>query len=483
MSQAAHYEPPPHGFRTFVILWASQSVSVFGSALTWFAVTIWLIETRYRLESQKPELALTLTAMGLTYIITLALTPFAGSWADRHDRKRTMLAADLLNGLVSLTLMSLMISGTLETWSLILLMASFAAISPFHHAAFDTSYAMIVPERQLPRANGMMQTIWSLSSVVSPAIAAGIIALPELARQGIIPGFVGDYLRTLSDGAALAIGVDGATFLLAALVLAFLNVPSPKHTEVHVEGAPRRGKVWSDIRLGVAYIRRRPPLLWLLVTFTVINFASAPVELFIPLLLKFNLAADWQSLGLSIETALATVATVGGVGGVIGGVLMSTWGGLKGRKVYGVVVPILIAGVVQIVYGLSSALYLTAAMNFLFLALIPIMNSHSQTIWQTQVPREVQGRVFAVRRVIAQFSGPIGMLMAGIAGAKLNPGWILAVLGAIVVVFGAFQLFNPYLLKVEDKSYLDELARSRGEGTEPVAPPAEPARTDAFRAG
>src|SRR5215207_9278237 len=102
MSQTEAYTPPPHGFRTFVILWATQSLSVFGSALTWFAVTIWLATVRFPTEAQKPELAFALTAIGLTYIVTLALSPFAGSWADRHDRKRTMLVADLLNAAVSL---------------------------------------------------------------------------------------------------------------------------------------------------------------------------------------------------------------------------------------------------------------------------------------------------------------------------------------------------------------------------------------------
>ena len=212
------------------------------------------------------------------------------------------------------------------------------------------------------------------------------------------------------------------------------------------------------------------------------GFAAAPIEILIPLLLKFNLAADWQSLGFSFETALATVATVGGVGGVAGGIVMSVWGGLKGRKVYGVIVPILIAGIAQIAYGLSGALYLTAALNFVLLALIPIMNSHSQTIWQTQVPRELQGRVFSVRRVIAQFSAPIGIMLAGVAGAQLNPGWIIAAFGAVIVVFGALQLFNPFLLKVEDKEYLDELARRNGETPQAVAPPPEPAQAGANQA-
>jgi MFS family permease len=142
---------------------------------------------------------------------------------------------------------------------------------------------------------------------------------------------------------------------------------------------------------------------------------------------------------------------------------MSTWGGLKGRKVYGVVVPILIAGIVQTLYGLSPWLYATAAFNFLLVGLVPIMNAHSQTIWQTQVPRELQGRVFSVRRVIAQFSAPLGVLLAGFTGALFNPGWVLAALGLFIVVFATLQLFNPYLLRVEDKATLDRLADGGGD--------------------
>jgi MFS transporter, DHA3 family, macrolide efflux protein len=128
-----------------------------------------------------------------------------------------------------------------------------------------------------------------------------------------------------------------------------------------------------------------------------------------------------------------------------------------------VVIPILIAGILQIIFGLSSLLYLTVAMNFLLIALVPIMNAHSQTIWQTQTPRELQGRVFAVRRLIAQFSGPLAVFIAGIAGGLFDPGMVLAVLGGIVVVFAAFQLFNPYVLRVEDKAYLEQLAAGRGD--------------------
>lgn len=464
MDASKEYVPPKNGFRTFLILWLTQSVSAFGSQLTFFALTIWLATVLYPSPEQKPELAFALSSIALAFGIPQVLSaPIAGAWADRHDRKRTMMVADAFSGILNFVLLTLLVTNTLQIWMLLILMVGMALASSFHYSAFDTSYAMIVPEAQLPRANGMMQTMWAFSAIVSPAAAAFIVSLPGLARQGIVPGALGDWLKGWGNGTFLAVGIDTVTFFLAAFILLFLFIPSPKRTDLHSDGGKVKTSMWSDIKLGAIYIWNRRPLLWLLATFTVINFAMSPLEVFIPLLLKFNLAADWQAQGLTFESALALLASIAGVGGLVGGLFISAWGGLKKKRIYGVVIPILISGIAQIVYGFSPWLYLTVAMNFMLVALVPIMNAHSQTIWQTQTPRELQGRVFAVRRLIAQFSAPVAVFISGIAGGLFNPGMVLAALGIIVVVFCIFQLFNPYLLRVEDKAYLENLAASRGD--------------------
>jgi len=452
------YEPPPNGFRTFLIVWVTQSISVFGSALTYFSINIWLAQTLYPLPEQKPQLAAALSAVSLAFAIPVVFgAPLAGAWVDRHDRKRTMMAMDFTSGLLSLALLYLMVTGRLELWNLVVLMVMFSFTAAFHSAAFDTSYAMIVPEKQLPRANGMMQTIWSLSGILSPMIAATLIALPALARQGAIQGRAGDWLSQLSNGVPLAIGIDALTFFFAAATLIFLYIPSPKRTDLHEDGKPKKS-LWADIKIGGLYIWQRRPLLWLLGTFTVANFVSGPLGVFEPLIVKFNLAGSWRALGFTFETALALLASIASVGGVVGGVFITAWGGLKSRRVYGVIVALIVEGIALIIFGLSSILYLTAAMAFLSSMMIPIMNSHSQTIWQTQTPRELQGRVFSVRRVIAQFTWPLSTVFAGWAGGLFNPGTVIAILGLILTVFCIFQLFNPYLLRVEDKAYLDHLA-------------------------
>ncbi len=133
------------------------------------------MQSLYPLPEQKPQLAFAISAMSLCFAIpTVFGAPLAGAWADRHDRKRTMMVTDTLNGLLSLAYMSLVLSNRLNLWILLPLITLSAFIGVFHFSAFDTSYAMLVPKQHLPRANGMMQSIWSLSGILSPMIAASI---------------------------------------------------------------------------------------------------------------------------------------------------------------------------------------------------------------------------------------------------------------------------------------------------------------------
>jgi len=464
------YQPPAHGFRTFLIVWVTQSISVLGSALTFFAMTIWLTQVLYPRPEQKPELARALSAISLAFALpTVLMAPLAGAWADRHDRKATMMAADVANGCLSALLAVLVVSNTLNIGNLLILVIVFSTLGAFHSAAFDTSYAMIVPEDLLPRANGMMQTIWSLSGILSPAIAAFIISLPALARQGTIPGGAGVALARLQDGTALAIGLDALTFFVAAATLVFLSIPSPKRQDLRRTTGKMQRSIWADMKEGALYIWHRRPLVWLLSTFAVANFVLSPIGVFQPLLVKFNLASDWAARGFTFEAALALLGSISSAGGVVGGVFVSAWGGLQARRVYGVLVPLIIAGVAQIIFGLSPSLYLAALAIFVLEGMTPLMNAHSQTIWQIQTPRELQGRVFAVRRLIAQFTWPLSTALAGWAGGAFNPGLVMAVLGSILVVFCLAQLFNPHLLRVEDKAYLDEIALRRSHKARDLA--------------
>ncbi len=456
MSQTTPYQAPPNGWRTFIIVWVSQSVSVIGSALTGFAITIFLTTVLYPDPSQKAQLAWALSALNLANAIPVVFgAPIAGAFVDRHDRKRTMIAMDILNGCVSLLAVALIVTRQLNVFWLVVIGALSATITCFHSAAFDTSYAMLVPEKRLPRANGMMQTIWSLSGILAPSVAATLIALPALARNGQLPAFV-TFLGQIPDGAALAIGVDALTFFAAALVLVFLFIPSPVRHDLQAPSGEKKS-MWADVKEGGLYIWHRRSFLWLLGTFTVANFVGGSQVLY-PILVKFQLAPDWTAQGMQFETAYALLTTIASVGGVVGGLFISAWGGLKAHRIYGVLVPMIIDGVAIIFFGGSRWLFLSAGAIALSSAMMPILNAHSQAIWQIQTPHELQGRVFAVRRLIAQFSWPASSFLMGALASQFDPGLIIIVLGGILLVWCIVGLFNPYLRRVEDKKWIEAQA-------------------------
>src|SRR5258706_9951925 len=109
------HETPPNGFRTFVILWASQSVSMIGTALTFFAVNIWLAQSLYPLPAQKVQLAHALSAVALVWGLPLVVgAPIAGAWADRHDRRRTMIAMNLLSAAIGGRVLPRLLGGLLR---------------------------------------------------------------------------------------------------------------------------------------------------------------------------------------------------------------------------------------------------------------------------------------------------------------------------------------------------------------------------------
>jgi DHA3 family macrolide efflux protein-like MFS transporter len=219
------YAPPRHGFRTFVIVWAAQSLSVIGSGMTGFALNVYLAQVLYPAPEQKAELALAFTVLNLGFTIPFVFGgPLAGAWADRHDRKQIMIVTNTAKGLITLLTFVLMLSGSLQLWMLVCIGVMAAAASAFHYAAFDASYAMLVPDRLLPRANGMMQTIWSLSGIISPALAALIIALP-----GLLPRDVGVLVPivNMGNGTPLVIALDALTFFLCAAVFCAAQLFNP----------------------------------------------------------------------------------------------------------------------------------------------------------------------------------------------------------------------------------------------------------------
>ena len=293
-----------------------------------------------------------------------------------------------------------MLANALQLWMLLGLTFLFSILGAFHGAAFDTSYAMLVPEAQLPRANGMMQTIWSLSCILSPAIAAGLIALPAWAARGLA-GRIGRLAPLVCERSPLATGD-------------LMRLPScsrllPCCSFISIAGAHRFAPArWEGQEEPVGRYRRgrkihlaAPADLWLLGTFTVANFVSSPGARFTPADVEFILAPDWMSHGSTFEATLAlpygflplSAGSRAGCLSVRGaasrsGASMVCWsddhrsGWRRSR-------------LVSRLQSSSPA----AALSSSSTAMAPITQRALAGIWQTQTPRADAGRVFSVRRL------------------------------------------------------------------------------------
>lgn len=430
------------GFRAFLILWASQGLSVFGSSVTYFAVNVWLVQDRYPRADQRPELAVALTLLALAYALPgILLAPLAGLVADRWPRGQIMRLADFGNAAVSGVLLVLTLTGRLDAGPLMTLLMASAVLGAFHAVAFDASYALLVPPAQLARANALMQSLWSLSGLVTPTLAAALVSLPALLGRGAE--------GRPHSGVALAFGVDGLTFLTAALTLLRLSIPATPAAE---SPGPTSG-LWAQARAGWDFLRVRPALLTLLASFAVVNFCLAPLAVFEPLLLRGPLAPDLEARGLTFAAALALFATLSSAGGLLGGALMTAWGGLRRQRAVGVFVAILLGGAAQVGLGLSSGL-IWAACGVGLLALTgPLANAHSQAIWQTVTPPALQGRVFALRRLVAQTSTPLSLALFGALAGRLSPGPLVAGLGGVIILASLLPLLSRQVRGLGDENY------------------------------
>lgn len=425
-------------FRTFLVLWSTQTLSLFGSFVTQFAVNIWLTIERYPRPDQKGELALALTACGVASTLPLIFfMPLAGAFADRHDRRRILIVANIVSAALTALLVALYAAHLLTLPAAVVLLAGYALTGSFHSAAFDSSYATLVPEAQLGRANGMMQTSFALSQVVAPAIAATLIGLPALARAGGLT-----LPASFSSGVPFAFAADGVSFVIAAVAVALLRFPP-------AAGGARGASVWHDTAEGFAWIVKRRPFLWLISFGGLANLTFAPLILLMPLLVRDRLAADCAARHLSYEAALALVNSVMGLGGVVGGVLMTVWGGLRRKLVFGMVGSMIALGAGQVFAGLSTTVAAFAAGLFLSELLVPALNAHSFLLWKDLTPPGMLARALSTRRFIAQSAFPIGTMISGWLAVRFEPWIVVTIAGALLTTWCTAMMLTPSFATLE----------------------------------
>jgi MFS transporter, DHA3 family, macrolide efflux protein len=374
--------PAPKTMRPFLVIWAGQLVSMLGSGFTNFALAVWIFEKT----GEATPFALTVL---FGNIPSLLLTPIAGSLADRWNRKALMLLADTGSALLTLGLFFLLTFGELQIWMIYLLAAGFSALGAFQEPAYMASITMLVPKEQLARASGLGQLSGALQSLVTP-LAAGFLF--------VAIGFRGIVL------------LDFITFFFALGTLLVTPVPQPEAPPA--EEAGRKANWRDDLAFGWKYLYQRSGLFGLLLYYASVNFfLSVTMVLLGPLVLSNHTATQYGLVQMMI-----------GLGVLVGSIILSAWGGPKGRKVPLIIIFIASSAIGLMVTGAHPSYWVIGAGMFLMLLTIPLASGLSQAVFQTKVAPEVQGRVFAVRSMLSRAVTPLAYLLAGpLADKVLNP--------------------------------------------------------------
>ncbi|MBM4458042.1 MAG: MFS transporter [Chloroflexi bacterium] len=381
--------------RAFLVVWLGQIISVLASSMSHFGLTIWMY--------QQTESA---TAMGLmqVFFITpfLLLSPIAGVMVDRYNRKLMMMVSDLAAIIATGSIFILFALGRLEFWHLYVSAILNGIGNTFQWPAYSAAISTMVPKEQYGRANGLMSLMEAGPGVLAPLLAGAL--LPLIGLTGIL-------------------SIDVLTFLVAIGALLIVHVPQPIRT---AEGTAGGGGIWREASYGFRYIFARPSLLGLQLIFFFGNlFSGIAYTVQAPMILA-RTASNSVIFGM-VQSAEA-------IGGVVGGVMMSAWGGFR-RRVFGVILGWALSSITLGLMGVARELPFWLPVAFVTSLFVPLVNTSNQAIWQAKVAPDVQGRVFSARRLIAWFTNPISPIIAGtLADFALEPA--MKGSGALPSLFG-----------------------------------------------
>lgn len=369
--------PDISSYRKFVIFLGGQLISLLGSSISQFAIIWWLTITT------KSPFILGLAAV-LGFGSTMLVIPFSGVLVDRWSRRKVIAFVDGMEAVATVVLIILFYSGVVETWHILLISVVRGIFQGFHDPAIQAIIPLLVPREKLNTINSFNYLGNGIINLIGPVVAAVLLAI------------VG------TDRLADLLWIDVATFLVAVTPLIFTKIPSVRKEHQKLDFR-------KELSEGIGFIKETKGLLSLLSAFSFANFFGTPLFILLPLIVinPTLLSGD--------QTILAFAMSASSLGAILASFVMSRKI-LFRNNVTGVYLGLLfmyIAIFVAIAGAITHNIYLFYAGILVNGASVPIANISSQTIWQQAVPMQLQGRVYSVRRFIAQVSAPIAMFFSG----------------------------------------------------------------------
>lgn len=384
--------------KQFFILWLTQSFSALGSTMTGFALIIVLYKSSGS--------ALTTAMLSVcSYAPYVLMSIFAGALSDRWNKKVTMLACDSFAALCTLVTLILLKAGGLEPWHLYVLNALNGLMNTVQQPASEVAATLLTPEKYYQKTSGMRSFSNSLTTILTPAIATAVMSF---------------------WGVEAVIAIDLTTFAAAFLaLLLFIKIPEvPRKEEVGES-------VLASAKSGLVWLKVHRKILLLILFLAAINLIASIYDAALPAMLLSRKNGG--------ETVLGAVNTCVGLASLAGSVIVTFLPEPKSRlKV--ICNTLLISMSTEnflLAFGRTPLVWCIGAV--LGWLVIPIMNANMDVIFRSEIPTEMQGRVYSARNTLQFFTIPMGFFLGGILVDKVFEP-LMAKLSAdslAVTVFGS----------------------------------------------
>ena len=405
----------PRWYLPFFTIWSGQVFSLLGSTVVQFALIWWLTQTT---GSGAVLAAATLAGM----LPGIIIGPLAGVYVDRWNRRLVMIFADGLVALIALWLAYVFWRGNATVWYIYLALLIRGLGGAFHFPAMQASTSLMVPKSQLTRIAGMNQTLHGLMNIFGPPLGALLIAWMPIWAILLI---------------------DVVTALVAIIPLLFVTIPQPHR--IGATGGIRRSQssIWFDLVAGFRYVVNWPGALILFGMAMAINFLLTPTASLLPLLVTRYFQ------GGAIH--LAGFESAWGIGMVVGGLLLSVWGGFK-RRIYTSLMGLSLLGVGILIVGAapSWALWMAVAGFFIGGVMIPITNGPLYAIVQASVRPDMQGRVLTLVGSLISVMSPLSLAIAGPVSDLTGVRPLFIASGLLCLSMGVAGFFIPALVHLEE---------------------------------
>ncbi len=360
----------------FIILWLTQSFSSLGSAMTNFALVIWL----YQNSGSALKTALLTVCSYAPYVI---MSIFAGAISDKWNKKTIMLTCDSFAAFCTIATLILLKTNMLEVWHLYILNALNGLMNSIQSPASDVATTLLTPKRHYQKTSGMRSFSNSLISILTPVFATAIVSF---------------------TGIEAVFTIDLITFFIAfAVLLFFIKIPEIQQKSKDNETLLQASKS------GLIYLKSNKGILWLILFLSAINLVASIYDTALPALI----------LSKKSETALGSVSSCVGISTLLGSVIATFCPKPKSRiKV--ICNCLLISMSTEnflLAFGNHTIFWcIGAILGWLF---IPLMNANYDVIFRNNVPKEMQGRVYSVRNTLQFFTIPVGYFLGGFLVDKI----------------------------------------------------------------